>query len=291
MKIFVGYAREDARWLETIRLAISPLGFVELMIDKGAHKYVEKSGLWRRDIRGMVQKSHLVMVLVSRNWAESKQCWDEFEEAEALGKLILPIAIDPDFPIEEWPDAVNINDAVVLADGPGKREEFDRLRAILQRVRADQRKRFTMRSAKYSAVAAAVVVLTLAVSHFLPPLQSKDDGLANESYEDHSQCGNLAVLSRETVRLCANGEFYSDHLEIEGYCKQVVMHRFALWAAEHTRCRYADPFKLPVPRDQLVGKRLGSEYSGSLRDADCPGNSHSYDASNSAPWKKYCRYF
>ncbi len=205
MKIFVGYAREDNAWRETLSLALNELAFVEIMIDKRAHEFDETAEDWRLAIRGLVKRADLVLLLISKSWEQSVPCRAEFDDAEAMGKPIIPIAIDAAFPIESWPKELSRNDACVLTDPSQRRDELDRLRAKLRIRHRNQRRHYGAMIAK----SAAIVTILAGTGYwtyrgFFPPPDPKPPVTVPQPFLPTSNCANSTAKEELMGRRNAN---------------------------------------------------------------------------------------
>jgi len=294
MKIFVGYAREDAAWLETLGLALNELWFVAVMIDKRAHEFQELGEDWRRAIRGLVKQSDVVLLLISRSWEQSAPCRAEFDDAEAIGKFIVPIAIDATFPIESWPKELSRKDACVLTDPTQRRDELDRLRARLKSLR---KRIATLWVKRVMIAAAACLVGWLAFNHFpspspLPPPDSIpapwiDPAPRTVDCKDHqsqrslvrrADIGSLEKLKCLTEHHCTQNSASFEQSSKNEYCALLTLHRMQIYLDQQWSAASQDPFATTVPVDQVAGKVM-----------DPPAfEVHCTEAASVAPWVKFC---
>ncbi|MGQ0677707.1 MAG: toll/interleukin-1 receptor domain-containing protein, partial [Rhodospirillales bacterium] len=135
-RIFISHSSRDkeqaARLLEWLR----GHGFVEAFLDFDKHTGLTPGGDWERTLYNQIATSEAVVLVLTRNWFESKWCFAEFTQARALGKVIFPVIDDPPGEGLVSPDIQHLN---LVADREGG---LERLAAELVRVAVNARSGF-----------------------------------------------------------------------------------------------------------------------------------------------------
>jgi hypothetical protein len=88
-KLFVSYAREDERDVDQL---------VDHLAVLGAQSWVDSSlrgGHWWQEILSWIAGCDGFIAIISRDALNSVACERELEWAQALGKLVLPVAVEP----------------------------------------------------------------------------------------------------------------------------------------------------------------------------------------------------
>ena len=88
-KLFVSYARENRSAIDDLVAALATLGH-ETWVDRSLHGGQD----WWREILSRIKECDALLVVVSAHSLNSAACSREFEWAQALGKPVLPIAVD-----------------------------------------------------------------------------------------------------------------------------------------------------------------------------------------------------
>lgn len=70
-------------------------GFVETFLDFDKHAGLAPGADWERTLYREMAGSEAVILILTRNWFESKWCFAEFTQARALGKAIFPLIEAP----------------------------------------------------------------------------------------------------------------------------------------------------------------------------------------------------
>jgi hypothetical protein len=126
LQVFISYSRNDADTAERLRDALIARGF-------GA--YLDKHDIlpgepWKERLAQMIETADKVVFLLSPDSVASAVCDWEVNEAERLGKRILPVVIR-DAPPDAVPGRLKRLNYVFLRDDAEEREGLARLEAAL----------------------------------------------------------------------------------------------------------------------------------------------------------------
>lgn len=89
--VFISHSSLDTVFAAEIKAWLSELGYENVFLD-----FDKESGLgagrdWARQLYDEVARCHVVVVIATPNWAASRWCFAEAQQALALGKVVLPI--------------------------------------------------------------------------------------------------------------------------------------------------------------------------------------------------------
>ena len=86
-RVFLSYSRRDTGFVETLAAALAGEN-VEPLVDR--HDILPGEA-WKERLKGLVVACDAVAVIVTPDWAGSSVCGWELDEAERLGKRLLPV--------------------------------------------------------------------------------------------------------------------------------------------------------------------------------------------------------
>src|SRR5689334_13791039 len=89
-KVFISYARKDISFAEHLRHALRQKGF-DAYLDK--HDILPGEP-WQERLAKLIETADTVLFVVSPQSVESKICDWEINEAERLGKRLLPVVLE-----------------------------------------------------------------------------------------------------------------------------------------------------------------------------------------------------
>ena len=87
LRVFISYSRDDLYFADQLDAALNAYAF-ECIIDRHGISGGED---WKRRLGGMIREADTVVFVLSPTSANSPICTWEVEEAERLGKRILPV--------------------------------------------------------------------------------------------------------------------------------------------------------------------------------------------------------
>ncbi len=88
-RVFISYSRRDNAVAESLKDQLAKAGF-EVFID--VHD-IAPAEPWRERISALISKAEKIVLLISPDFAASEVCAWEIDEAERLGKTLVPIEI------------------------------------------------------------------------------------------------------------------------------------------------------------------------------------------------------
>src|SRR5262249_49679298 len=86
LRVFISYSRDDANFADQLEAALDTCGF-ETSIDRQG---VSGGEAWKRRLGNLISEADTVVFVLTSTSAGSPICRWEVEEAERLGKRILP---------------------------------------------------------------------------------------------------------------------------------------------------------------------------------------------------------
>ena len=91
LSVFISYSRDDLTFTDQLDAALGIVGFA-IMLDRHGISGGED---WKRRLGNMIRDADTVVFVLSPTSAVSKICAWEVEEAERLGKRIIPVLCRP----------------------------------------------------------------------------------------------------------------------------------------------------------------------------------------------------
>jgi TIR domain len=91
LRVFISYSRDDLKFADQLDAALNAYGF-ECVIDRHGISGGEE---WKRRLGSLISEADTVVFVLSPTSANSEICTWEVEEAERLGKRILPVICKP----------------------------------------------------------------------------------------------------------------------------------------------------------------------------------------------------
>ncbi len=141
--IFISHSSRDGKQAESMRAWVHEQGFAETFLDFDKHSGLPPGSDWERTLYREITKAEAVILILTRNWFESKWCFAEFTQARALGKAIFPVIEEPR--AETWvsPDIQHL-DLVEDREGGLKRlaTELDQIATELEQIALNERRGF-----------------------------------------------------------------------------------------------------------------------------------------------------
>ena len=93
--IFISHSSRDAEQAERLLTWLHANGFTETFLDFDKHVGIAPGANWERTLYREVAAAEAVIVVLTKNWLDSKWCFAEFTQARALGKPIFPLIEEP----------------------------------------------------------------------------------------------------------------------------------------------------------------------------------------------------
>ena len=90
-RIFISHSSRDDALAAALIQWLDQNGFDHVFLDFDKHRGLAVGDNWEKRLYTELDRSHAMIVIVTRNWHRSKWTWAEFTQARALGKAILPV--------------------------------------------------------------------------------------------------------------------------------------------------------------------------------------------------------
>jgi tetratricopeptide (TPR) repeat protein len=134
--IFVSHSSQDAHQATRLLAWLRAQGFDQTFLDIDKHGGIAPGTEWEKKLYREMARSDAVLLVLTKNWFDSKWCFVEFAQARALGKAIFPLI---ETPKGETYIAQDIQNLDLTIDREGG---LDRLAGELRRIALDAQGEF-----------------------------------------------------------------------------------------------------------------------------------------------------
>jgi WD40 repeat protein len=93
--IFISHSSRDRQSANELGQILKRIGFQEIFLDFDDRQGIPLGSDWERKLYYEIERCHAMLVILTKNWIESKWCFAEFAQARALGKLIYVVLENP----------------------------------------------------------------------------------------------------------------------------------------------------------------------------------------------------
>jgi len=93
--IFISHSSRDGEQAARLLEYLHAYGFVETFLDFDKHAGLAPGADWERTLYREIAGAEAVILILTKNWFDSKWCFVEFTQARALGKAIFPLIESP----------------------------------------------------------------------------------------------------------------------------------------------------------------------------------------------------
>jgi WD40 repeat protein len=93
--IFISHSSRDTEQAARLLDSLHANGFVETFLDFDKHAGLAPGADWERTLYREMAGAEAVILILTKNWFDSKWCFAEFTQARALGKAIFPLIEAP----------------------------------------------------------------------------------------------------------------------------------------------------------------------------------------------------
>ena len=93
--IFISHSSADNEATEQLNIWLKDQGFDSTFLDFDTDSGIQPGKDWEQTLYREIERSQAMLVLLTKNWVESKWCFAEFTQARALGKAIFPLIETP----------------------------------------------------------------------------------------------------------------------------------------------------------------------------------------------------
>jgi hypothetical protein len=130
---FVSHSSRDKEQAQRLLGWLCSQGFADTFLDFDKHTGIPPGADWERTLYREITRSEAVLLLLTKNWFDSKWCFAEFTQARALGKAIFPLIETPRGEVMVSPDIQHLD---LIKDREGG---LERLGAELTRIALNSR--------------------------------------------------------------------------------------------------------------------------------------------------------
>src|SRR5580704_10146108 len=93
--IFISHSNRDGEQATRLLTWLHANGFTETFLDFDKHAGLAPGADWERTLYREIVGADAVIIILTKNWIDSKWCFAEFTQARALGKAIFPLIEAP----------------------------------------------------------------------------------------------------------------------------------------------------------------------------------------------------
>ena len=94
-RIFVSHSSLDQSQAEELKAWLASIGFEQAFLDFDKHTGIAPGADWERILYREIERAQAVILVLTRNWFNSKWCFAEFTQTRALGKAIFALIEAP----------------------------------------------------------------------------------------------------------------------------------------------------------------------------------------------------
>jgi TIR domain len=126
--VFISHSSRDVEQAKSMFEWLQSQGFAQTFLDIDKHAGIPPGSKWEPTLYSKIYEAEAVVLILTRNWSESKWCFAEFTQARALGKTIFPVI---EAPVGETAVADDIQNVDLVKDREGG---LERLAAELNKI-------------------------------------------------------------------------------------------------------------------------------------------------------------
>jgi hypothetical protein len=94
-RIFISHSSRDVDQSERLMAWLRAQGFEHTFLDFDKHAGIPPGAEWERRLYRETSRAEAMLLVLTKNWLDSKWCFAEFTQARALGKAIFPLIETP----------------------------------------------------------------------------------------------------------------------------------------------------------------------------------------------------
>ncbi len=95
-RVFISHSSRDHAEARELFAWLKGRGFEQGFLDVDKHKGIPPGERWEQTLYDELERAQAVILLLTRNWFDSKWCFAEFAQARSRGKAIFPVIVSPD---------------------------------------------------------------------------------------------------------------------------------------------------------------------------------------------------
>lgn len=131
-RIFISHSSLDRTQAEELKAWLASIGFERTFLDFDKHSGIPPGADWERTLYREIERAQAVILILTKNWFDSKWCFAEFAQTRALGKAIFALIEAP-----SGETTIVSSDIQHLDLTTNKPDGFERLQRELFRVARD----------------------------------------------------------------------------------------------------------------------------------------------------------
>ena len=94
-RVFISHASRDAGAAQDLFAWLNSQGFDRGFLDIDTDRGIPPGAKWEQMLYDELERAQAVILLLTRNWFDSKWCFAEFAQARSRGKAIFPVIVGP----------------------------------------------------------------------------------------------------------------------------------------------------------------------------------------------------
>ena len=95
-RVFISHSSRDREQAEEIFAWLKAQGFEQGFLDIDKHQGIPPGERWEQKLYDELDRAQAMILILTRNWFDSKWCFAEFAQARSRGKAIFPVIVSPD---------------------------------------------------------------------------------------------------------------------------------------------------------------------------------------------------
>ncbi len=116
-RVFISHSSRDREQAEEIFAWLKAQGFEQGFLDIDKHQGIPPGERWEQKLYDELDRAQAMILILTRNWFDSKWCFAEFAQARSRGKAIFPLIVSPDGDQFVGDDLQKLN---LVRDKPGR---------------------------------------------------------------------------------------------------------------------------------------------------------------------------
>jgi tetratricopeptide (TPR) repeat protein len=94
-RIFISHSSLDVKQAEDLKAWLGSIGFEQTFLDFDKHTGIPPGADWERTLYREIERAQAVILILTKNWFDSKWCFAEFTQTRARGKAIFALVEAP----------------------------------------------------------------------------------------------------------------------------------------------------------------------------------------------------
>ncbi|MCP4381910.1 MAG: tetratricopeptide repeat protein [Hyphomicrobiales bacterium] len=94
-RVFISHSSRDNAEAQALFAWLKSQGFDQGFLDIDKHSGIPAGARWEQTLYDELERAQAVILLLTKNWFESKWCFAEFAQARSRGKAVFPVVVSP----------------------------------------------------------------------------------------------------------------------------------------------------------------------------------------------------